>query len=83
MVTVPLPSSSAPGAARMLGSQRLIESWCAPMTMVEFVFPGIVAMMLCWPHECSKCSAETCFSAPADLMVSRTWLRSHSLDCRP
>lgn len=59
IVTVPLPSSSAPGAGRIEGSQRLIESWCAAITIVEFVWPGIVAMMELCCHGCGKASAWT------------------------
>ena len=54
MVTVPEPSSSAPGAARREGIKRLMLSWWAPMTTVRLDFPRMVAMLLFWPQGCLK-----------------------------
>ena len=59
MVTVPEPSSSAPGAARREGRKRLMESWCAPTMIVLGDWPGMVAMMLDWPQEWGKASTRT------------------------
>jgi hypothetical protein len=84
MVTVPLPSSSAPGAARTEGSHRLMESWWAPTITVLFVLPGMVAMMELWVQVCGNASTTTpCLSAPASLMMPLILLKSHSEDCRP
>ena len=58
MVTVPLPSSSAPGAGSTLGRKRFMLSWCAPTITVLLVLPGMVAIMECWPQECSKARTE-------------------------
>ena len=48
-LTVPEPSSSAPGARPEEGELRLIESSCAPRTTVGAVVedPVILAMMDC------------------------------------
>ena len=84
IVTVPDPSSSAPGAEKMEGRKRLMLSWCAPTTTVELLFPGMVAMMLFCPQGCLKCFAKApCLSAPESEIVFCTFCRSHSEDWRP